>query len=103
MGAESADRHAYLAWFRFGPRTFEAYFGLSMGEENADRGVYVDTRTRGQGRAAQEEKKEKEEGWKSANENENPHTVVVGKRCFHYYTITKWLNLGLQAFPQNQN
>ena len=31
-------------------------------------------------RRGQEKKKEKEEGWKSANETENPHTEVYGKK-----------------------
>ena len=69
-----------------------------MVKENTDRGVYVDTRTRGQGRAGQEEKKEKEEGWKSANENENPHTEVVGNIPFQETIIwsQSWICVEIQ-------
>ena len=53
-----------------------------MGEENADMGVNVDTETSGEvqeEREGREGGREKEGGgWKSANENENLHTEVVG-------------------------
>ena len=56
-----------------------------MGEENVDRGVYVDTGTSGEmqeereGRDGGREEDGCGGGWKSANENENQHTEVIGK------------------------
>ena len=35
---ENADRSPYLGWDKWGGNTFEAYFKLSMRQENADKG-----------------------------------------------------------------
>ena len=58
-----------------------------MGRENVDREAYFDTGTSGEaqeeragGESVQRRHVEKDGGWKSANENENPHTEVVGIR-----------------------
>ena len=42
MGQENADKDAYLGWFQSGPNTFWAEFGLSMGDENADKVMYFE-------------------------------------------------------------
>ena len=56
-----------------------------MGEEKADKCAYVDTGTsteaqeeRAGGKGVQRRQDEKDGGWKSANQKENPHTEVVG-------------------------
>ena len=68
------------------PCRFWAWFGLGVGTENADRGVYFDTGTsgvvkedrEGRGAAGGRQDEEVKEGWKSADENENPHTEGAG-------------------------
>lgn len=75
-----------------------------MGEENAAKSVYVDTGTSGEvqeesdGRERGREKEEGRggEGWKSANENENPHTEVVEnepmRKTFQQTNLAKTTN-----------
>ena len=67
-----------MAWSKSGGKTFEADFGLSMGEENADRCAYVDTGTRGEGRGS---KRTVEEDGRVLMKTRT-HTEVVGINIF---------------------